>query len=233
MNRPVILTGEMADWPALKLWTPDSLRAKVDARLLEYRGDWAADAWFEMDKDAHRREAPFDAFIDRITGDTAGNDAYITAYNSARNGEALSVLNTDLGKIEKLLDPALAHPNGMMWIGPDGTLTGLHHDLTNKLIAQVVGRKRLLVLAASEVGRLYNDTHAFSRIADVQDPALDLTAFPRLVGARAYEVVLEPGEVIFIPFAWWHQVRSLDFSVTLTFNSFRWPNVVYASYLAG
>jgi hypothetical protein len=120
-----------------------------------------------------------------------------------------------------------------MWIGPAGTFTALHHDLTNNLIAQVVGRKRLLILPPSEVGRLYNDTHVFSRIADLQAPGLDAAAFGRLEGARAYEVMLEPGEAIFMPFAWWHQVRSLDFSVTVTYTNFRWPNLAYETYPPG
>jgi hypothetical protein len=233
MNRPVILTGEMVDWPALKLWTPAYLRAKVGSNVVEYQGDRSADPRFETDKDSHRREAPFDAFIDRITQGVADNDAYITAYNSARNQEALSTLHGDLGFIDKVLDPTVVGPHGMMWIGPAGTFTALHHDLTNNLIAQVVGRKRLLVLPASEVGHLYNDTHVFSRISDLQDPTIDPSAFPRLAGARAYEVMLEPGEAIFMPFAWWHQVRSLDFSVTLTYTNFRWPNEAYATYPEG
>ena len=53
---------------------------------------------------------------------------------------------------------------------------------------------------------------------------------PRVAGARAYEVVLEPGEAIFMPFAWWHQVRALDFSVTITYTNFRWPNQAHATF---
>jgi ribosomal protein L16 Arg81 hydroxylase len=102
-----------------------------------------------------------------------------------------------------------------MWIGPAGTVTSLHHDLTNNFIAQVVGRKRLKILPAAEVGKLYNSRHVFSDIPDVEAPNLDLVRYPRLAGARAYEVVLEPGEIIFMPLAWWHQVKSLDFSVTV------------------
>ena len=233
-NRPVILTGAMADWPALRLWTPDYLKAAVGSRIVEYQGDRIADPRFEMDKDAHRREGPFDAFIDHITKPGAGNDAYITAYNSARNRDALSALEGDLGFIGSLLDKSADQPNGMMWIGPVDTFTALHHDLTNNLIAQVVGRKRLLVLPASEVGRVYNDTHVFSAIPDLEAASLDREVFSRLAGARAYEVILEPGEALFVPFAWWHQVKSLSFSVTVTYTTFRWPNDLAAStYPAG
>ena len=55
-------------------------------------------------------------------------------------------------------------------------------------------------------------------------PALTLAQFPRLEHARFTEVTLMPGEMIFMPLAWWHQVRSVDFSVTITYTNFRWPN---------
>lgn len=223
-NRPVILTGEMADWPALKLWTPDYLKARVGDRLVEYQDRRAADPRFERDKATHRTQGLFGAFIDQISRPDAGNDTYMTAYNAHRNGEALAPLAADMGRLDKILDPEAPQAGGMMWIGPAGTLTALHHDLTNNLIAQVVGRKRLMVLPAAEVGRLYNDEAVFSRIADLEDPNLDFAAFGRLNGARAYPVTLEAGEMLFMPLAWWHQVRSLSFSVTVTYTNFRWPN---------
>ena len=232
VNRPVILTGEMKDWPALERWTPDYLNAKVGSAVVEYQGGRSGNQRFEMEKDAHRREGPFDAFMDLI-GAADGNDAYITAYNSARNREALKPLFDDMGTLEKFLTTDRPAAEGMMWIGPAGTTTSLHHDLTNNFIGQIVGRKRLQILPASEVGRLYNHQHVFSRIADLEDPGLDAAHWPRLPGAHVYEVVLEPGEIMFMPLAWWHQVKALDFSVTVTWTNFRWPNDAYATYPQG
>ncbi len=230
VNRPVILTGEMAGWPALALWTPDYLKAKVGDRTVEFQGDRTMDARFEMDKDAHRREAPFDVFIDRILRPHAENDTYLTAYNSARNVETLSVLRGDLGFLDKFLDREASNPHGMPWIGPAGTVTSLHHDLTNNFIAQLVGRKSIKILPASEVGKLYNQQHVFSDIPDLEDPTLNLSDHPRLTDLRTYDVVLEPGEILFMPLGWWHQVRSLDFSVTLTHTNFHWRNDAYLTY---
>jgi hypothetical protein len=229
-NRPVILTGEMSGWPALAKWTPEYLKHAVGSKTIEFQGDRSKSDRFEIHKDAHRREMPFDQFIDLVSRPGAGNDAYLTAYNSARNTQAISALHPDLGFPEKFLNPDVEQPNGMMWIGPAGTLTSLHHDLTNNLIAQVVGRKRLLVLPASEVGKLYNHLHVFSEISDLEDPALMLGQFPRLEHARFTEVTLMPGEMIFMPLAWWHQVRSIDFSVTITYTNFRWPNDGYRDF---
>ena len=232
VGRPVILQGEMADWPALERWTPDYLRATVGEAVVDYQGGRAANPLFEMEKDAHRRSASFGAYMDEIARVGEGNDAYITAYNSARNRAALAPLTADMRFIDRFLSRDHEAPDGMMWIGPAGTLTALHHDLTNNFIAQVRGRKRLKILPPSETAKLRNHRHVFSEITDLEDPALDFSLHPDLAGARVYDVVLEPGEILFMPFAWWHQVRALDFSVTITFTNFRWPNDVWTGYPA-
>ncbi len=229
-NRPVILTGELANWPALVRWTPEYLKTRVGARPIEFQGERNLDREFEMHKDTHRRVAPFNLFIDQILRPGAGNDAYLTAYNSERNAEALSVLHDDLGVLEKFLDAEAATPHGMMWIGPAGTVTSLHHDLTNNFIAQIVGRKRVKLAPAAEVGKLYNERHVFSAIPDLEDSNINPKSYPRLEGLRIYDVLLEPGEILFMPLGWWHQVKSLDFSVTITFTNFRWRNDAYANY---
>jgi hypothetical protein len=229
-NRPVILMGEMSDWPALAKWTAPYLRQAVGSQTIEFQGERAKDARFEMYKDAHRREMPFDAFIDLIMRPEAGNDAYMTAYNSARNAAAIAPLHADLGTLDKFLAHEPGQPSGMMWIGPAGTITSLHHDLTNNLIAQLVGRKRLRIVAAADVARIYNHHHVFSEIADLEAGDLSLDRYPALRDLRIYDVTLSPGEMIFMPIAWWHQVRALDFSVTLTYTNFRWPNDRFSTY---
>jgi hypothetical protein len=231
-GRPVILVGEMAEWPALSRWTPSYLRTAIGSKIIEYQGDRSMNDRFEMYKDTHRREMPFDQFIDLIAN-ASGNDSYLTAYNSARNAEALSALRADLGFLDKFLSRDAGGAHGMMWIGPAGTVTSLHHDLTDNFIAQIVGRKRLKLVPAADVGKIYNHQHVFSEIADLEDPLLDQSRFPLLADARMYDVTLSPGEVIFIPLAWWHQVKSLDFSVTITYTNFAWPNESFRRYPQG
>jgi mannose-6-phosphate isomerase-like protein (cupin superfamily) len=41
---------------------------------------------------------------------------------------------------------------------------------------------------------------------------------------RGATVVLKPGDALFLPVGWWHVVRALDVSVTLTFTEFGLPN---------
>jgi hypothetical protein len=232
-NRPVILTGKMAGWRALDAWTPAYLKAKLGDCEVELQTGRSADRDFEINKDAHRTRAPFGQFIDRISRDGAGNDSYITAYNSARNHAALAPLDDDLGSLDEFLMPPDDGPFGMFWIGPAGTFTSLHHDLTNNFVAQVTGRKRIKLLPPSETGKLYNHLHVFSEVPDLEDPDLDLDRYSDLTRVRIYDLTLNPGEILFIPVGWWHQVRALDFSVSITYTSFIWANDGYRDFPAG
>jgi hypothetical protein len=229
-GKPVIVGGEIDDWPATRLWTPDYLRQKVGGRIVEVQLGRKGNPDFEREKDRHRHRMSFDAFIDVITESADENDCYLTAYNSTTNAETLSVLDDDLGFLDTFLTRDAAFQRGMMWIGPAGTFTPLHHDLTNNLLVQITGRKRVVLAAPGEIGRLYNDRHVFSMIRDVAASDLELTRYPLLAGIRLHELILEPGDALFIPVGWWHQVTALDFSVSITHTNFKWPNDVYEGY---
>lgn len=226
-SRPVVIEGAMEKWPALTRWTPEYLAEKVGAAPVQVQAGRDDNDEFEMDKDRHRQEMPFDRFIAAISEAGFGNDLYITAYNDAANREALAPLDADLGR----LDEYLTRGPGMMWVGPAGTFTPLHFDLTNNLIAQVVGAKRVVMAPPSETQRLYNHRHVFSAVHDITDEAR-LNLYPLARSARTIEVDLEAGDLLFVPIGWWHQVTSLDFSVTLTYTNFRWPNRGHESFPA-
>jgi hypothetical protein len=227
-NWPVLLSGELAGWPALERWTPDYLKTKIGKSVVEVQAGRSADPDFERNMPAHRTSLAFDEFIDRATNGSA-NDLYLTAYNSASNEAALAPLQEDLGFLDKLLDRADSRPHGMMWIGGQGTFTPLHHDLTNNLLLQIVGRKRVLMVAPNATPRLYNDHHVYSQVRDLLEPGIT-TRYPKLEGLYVHQVIMKAGDALFIPLGWWHQVTSLDFSVTITHTNFRWPNDFHATH---
>jgi hypothetical protein len=229
VSRPAIVSGMLAGWPALT-WTPEALRRRVGDAEVEYQGGRAANPAFEEAMPSHTRRGPFSGFIDQITAPGAGNDVYMTAYNAARNAAAFAPLAADLRPLDAFLTPTGGALDGMPWIGAAGSFTPLHHDLTNNLIVQVVGRKRFRLAPPSETAKLGNERGVYSDVRDLDDPKLDLARFPRLKDIRLYDVVLEPGEILFVPVGWWHQVRALDFSVTLTYTNFPWPNHMAQTY---
>ncbi|MGB3721735.1 MAG: cupin-like domain-containing protein [Pacificimonas sp.] len=223
-GRPVVIEDELENWPARK-WTRASLARKIGDAPVEIQAGRTADPEFERRKDDHKKVTSFRQFMKAIGKADAGNDAYMTAYNSAANVSALAPLQGDLGRLPKFLTDA----PGMMWIGPAGTFTPLHFDLTNNLLAQITGRKTVLILPPSESGKLAHNHHVFSDVGDLTDQAR-VAAFPGARNARYFTVDLEPGDLLYIPIGWWHQIRSLSFSVTLTYTNFLWPNEGHESY---
>jgi hypothetical protein len=161
------------------------------------------------------------------------NDYYITAYNSAVNQDALKCLSDDLGTLDEYLRHEPGRVEAMFWIGPKNTFTPLHHDLTNNLLVQFVGRKRVILVSPAETPRLYNDVHVFSRVGNLAAPDLDLAAYPLVEGVTFAEVILNPGDALFIPIGWWHQITSLDFSVSATYTNFNWPNEGWQDHPTG
>ena len=226
-GRPCIIEGGARGWSALDRWTPDYLKSRVGSAEIEFQGGRETDPLFELLKDRHKRRMPFDQFIDAITGQTS-NDAYITAYNSDANRTALAPLDADLGHASDYLTPG----GGMMWIGPEGTFTPLHCDLTNNMLVQIIGRKKLTLVPPSETGRLANHRHVFSDVHDLKDPQR-LARYPDAAGVGYFDVEIGPGDMLYIPVGWWHQVTSLSFSVMLTYTNFRWPNDAYETFPAG
>ena len=227
LNRPVLMTGAFDDWPALTRWTLPELKRRFGDRVVSVQGNREADAGYERNSAQHRRDMKFGDYVDLVEGRGETNDVYITANNSDTNKEALKELWDDIVPLREYLrddDPA---NRGFFWFGPKGTVTPLHHDLTNNFMAQVRGRKRVSLVAPYDLPLLYNDRHCFSQV-DVE--RIDEGRFPAFRGATVTQVEIGPGDLLFLPVGWWHHVRGLEVSITMTFTNFVFDNDFYSSY---
>lgn len=226
-NRPAKLTGLIDHWPALTRWSLDHFASVAGNGVVEAQVERERDPDYELAKDDHRRRIRFGELIDWLRKDGPSNDIYLTAYNSGTNAAALAPLWDDMAPIA-LLDTSRTR-DGFFWLGPRGTRTPWHHDLTNNLLVQVMGRKRVRMAPPWAFARMKNSRHCFSDWGNEPLPAGagDAETPPVL------ETIIGPGEAIFLPVGWWHQVEALDLSASMSFTSFRRPNVHvedYASY---
>jgi len=217
-NRPAKLTGIVDHWPALARWSLDHFERVAGEAAVEAQVERERDPDYELDKDDHRRLVRFAELIGWLRKDEASNDIYLTAYNSGTNAAALGVLWDDLAPIEIL--EARGDRDGFFWLGPRGTLTPWHHDLTNNLLVQVIGRKRVRMAPPWAFARMRNSRHCFSDWGNEALPAGEGDAATPPV----LETVIGPGEAIFLPVGWWHQVEALDLSASMSFTSFRRSN---------
>jgi tRNA wybutosine-synthesizing protein 5 len=82
----------------------------------------------------------------------------------------------------------------------------------DNILIQVVGRKRVILFPPSDVPCLYL-TGDKSRVMDLDAP--DTETFPNFSQATRWETLLEPGDVLYIPALWFHNVTTLDFGVAV------------------
>ena len=226
LSRPVLMTGALDDWPALTRWTLPELKRRFGERMVSVQANREADPQYEQNSDRLRRDMAFGEFVDRVQEAGETNDLYITANNSGTNREALEELWEDIVPLSEYLrdDP---ENRGFFWFGPKGTVTPLHHDLTNNFMAQVRGRKRVRLVAPYELARVHNDRHCYSRV-DVEKP--DFARFPEFRDVAVTEVEIGPGDLLFLPVGWWHHVRGLEVSITMTFTNFVFDNDFHSFY---
>ena len=120
--------------------------------------------------------------------------------------------------------PRLEEPLLNAWFGPAGTVSPLHTDPYHNILCQVVGKKYIRLYNPDQTDKLYPrgveggvDMSNTSEL-DVEGKQDELfNEFPRFQGAEYVETILEEGQSLFIPVGWWHYVRSLTVSFSVSF----------------
>jgi hypothetical protein len=224
-HRPVVLRGLIDHWPARDRWTLDHVADTLGERPVRVQWDRERDRDYEGNADAHGAFQPFSELARRLRSDVPSNDFYITANNSDANRAAFAPLFADVGEIPGILEPGGAK-HGFIWIGPKGTVTPWHHDLTNNLLLQIRGRKRVRMVASHDTPLMRNHRHCFSAWASD-----DLLPGPARDDKPAVlECTIGPGDAIFLPIGWWHHVDGIDQTIGMSFTRFAWDNDFYSSY---
>jgi len=110
------------------------------------------------------------------------------------------------------LEPALRPGFSWIYIGPRGSASNFHRDVagTSAWNALMSGRKLWLFFPPDEHAATFdNALDAFVR---------DTTPDPRLATRQPRFCIQEPGEIVFTPSLWWHQVYNLETSIAVTEN---------------
>ena len=241
---PLVIQGALSHWPALheRPWSsPAYLINKTfgGRRLIpvEIGRSYTDAGWgqsiitFKDFMSGYLLQDPSDA-EDRGIGYLAQHDLF-TQIPSLRNDISIPdycytsppppAPGTQLG--DKELQPKLDEPLLNAWFGPAGTVSPLHTDPYHNILSQVVGKKYVRLYSPSEGEKLYPkgtekggvDMSNTSEVdVEAEEGVLDET-FPLFRRAVYLETILNEGECLYIPVGWWHYVRSLTVSFSVSF----------------
>jgi histone arginine demethylase JMJD6 len=210
--RPVVITDATETWRARSKWTPDFFKSQYGADLVtvyrlageRYRADGA-------------ETMALSSFIDTINSNSFDRfPCYIR--DDWRLFVAHKELLSDYEVPEYFFDWFTLLPGFMrliyprMFIGPRGAITPLHLDIweTHAWLAQLAGRKRWILFSPDQRKLLYEYT--------VQPQRPDCERFPLFRASKPVECTIGPGDLIFVPSGWSHEVISLDVTISITHN---------------
>ena len=221
-TQPLVLRGLVADWPAVRvgLESPQASAGYLrrfyrDATVNAMLGtpDIGGRFFYVEDLSAlnfrHVR-AKLDTILDEIGFHLDAENAPAIYVGSTSVETCLPGFRdeNDLGFGDR--DPLVS-----VWIG-NRTRIAAHYDLPDNIACVVAGHRRFTLFPPQELGNLYvgplDLTPAGQAISLVDFDRPDLQRFPRFAQAMAAARVVDlgPGDALFIPSLWWHQVEALD-----------------------
>ncbi|XP_005405191.1 PREDICTED: lysine-specific demethylase 8 isoform X2 [Chinchilla lanigera] len=196
-GRPVILAGVADHWPCMKKWSLDYIREVAGCRTVpvEVGSRYTDEDWSQT-------LMTVEEFVSKyITNEIPElkRDISIPDYCCLGSGEE-----------EEITINA--------WFGPPGTVSPLHQDPQQNFLAQVIGRKYIRLYSPQDSEALYpHETHLLHNTSQVDVENPDLEKFPKFAEAPFLSCTLAPGEILFIPVKYWHYVRALDLSFSVSF----------------
>jgi hypothetical protein len=207
-NRPVYLPGAAEAWPAVNRWTDNYLKTSCgSAEISVMFGRDGAPAEDQYAGGKLARRMSFGAYVDLVASAGKTNDYYLVAKNDFFSGRETGRLLQDIGTLEFI--PTISVADIKLWFGPGGTHTPLHHDSRSTLLIQVRGKKQFTLIPPWYASRMRQLVQGYA--GDARDergfkdgPVCEKT------------VEIGPGDVLFVPVGWWHEVRALDASISIS-----------------
>ncbi len=217
-HQPVVISDGLKGWPALGRWTPQFFKERYAEKQVTAGGTTHAlgdlmDRVMRSTKEdpaPYLRNEPLEELFPELMPDIQPTPAYLRPNWLSRPLSQPDAAQINRGaKIE-------------LFIGGAGqSFPVLHYDglHTHAFLMQIHGRKQYFVYPPDQTPFMYPvpDDPNRSQLNDVESP--DLTKFPLFAKARGLTFTLDAGEILFVPAGWWHTVRMLTPSITLSVNS--------------
>jgi hypothetical protein len=134
-----------------------------------------------------------------------------------------------------LLDPSVMP---RLWAS-NRVVAPTHYDMSDNIACVVAGHRRFTFFPPDQLPNPYVGPLEFTPAGQptslVNAAAPDFARFPRFREAQAAAQVaeMEPGDAVYIPYLWWHNVESLDpFNILVNYWWYEGPRGHASAYLA-
>jgi len=249
-SQPVILTNACDQWPALQRWSNAYLRQSMGTHEVSVNvtprghGDVLVAGRFVKPEE---RRLPFARVLDAWEGVAQSTSVF---YISHQNGSFAS----EFGPLHEDISPNVdawgtevfgAPPEAVnLWLGDNQAVSSMHKDYYENLYAVMRGQKLFTLLppwdahlVPVKLGRPahYVETAAghFDVVDEVGDPVPWISEDPddpsdeNFRTAQPLEVVVEAGEVLYLPSLWYHKVTQCGDTEGLTAAVNYWFDMEY------
>ncbi|MFQ5717096.1 MAG: cupin-like domain-containing protein [Nitrospinales bacterium] len=221
----MVIDDIVSGWPAREKWTHNWLASKYGDREV---------TCFVADKDNAdflqqvniSRSMSFSTFLEHIYSPTEGDrELYYLRIDTTH--PLFQELSKDF-EIPKIVDGYNSDYTGI-WMGQKGNITPFHHDWWHSFLAQVSGRKRYTIVHPFE-GKILQEKWSNAAKFDLEPaPHANATESRSENFATIFEGVLEPGQILYIPPYWFHEIETLEngnISMPLRYDTLQSPDTM-------
>ena len=108
-------------------------------------------------------------------------------------------------------------------MGGKGTKTGIHYDTDYRnLLCQVYGTKKIYLWNPNQKKYMYPsnkyDTSAVLSKVNFWDKK-DYIKYPEFNKSNYIEIILHPGQILYIPPYWWHAVENINTNIAISIRT--------------
>jgi hypothetical protein len=218
-----VIRGVASEWPALKKWRAmDVVAREFGHRLVPIEIG-------SMTNGMEEAVVTFRQFVSKYLSTSATKDCWtLDDAVMDKNSVAYIAQHPLLDQIPALCSDIDMNPCGVqptninIWMGTGGTRTPLHFDSYDNLLVQLVGAKYVRLYDRECSQQLYvskKDTSygGQGNMSELDCEREDYERHPLAKDCNYKEVLLFPGDCLFIPARQWHYVRSLSTSVSVNY----------------
>lgn len=216
-KRPLLMKGKISDWNACKKWTPDYIAMQAPNLCITVKK--YDQKTFSTTYNLTLQEYAY--YLKQCMSELSETSKEVLYCHDIPIFHLITDLLEDVGNEHLPFLPSWYKNRWWQYVqfflGPKNSVTPLHFDclLTNNLFFQIYGRKKFIIFDyqdAKYCGRY--DWRWFK----LNPETPDLEQFPLYAKANPIEVIVNPGDILYLPPGTLHMVRSLDPSISFNID---------------